>query len=67
MARRTRKVAVTRTCRCDTYVCGCATVMSGVLLFLFGLVNYLGYGWEYSFMITGIVAILLGMIWKFKK
>jgi len=34
----------------------------GFLLFVFGLIKYLGYGWEIAFMVIGILIFLKGLM-----
>ncbi len=41
-------------------------LMSGGLLFLFGLIKYMGYSWEVALMVIGALVFLKGLIMKMK-
>jgi preprotein translocase subunit SecF len=61
MARRKTVRTVSKvgpTCGCGM----CHTWICGLFAFLFGLIKYLGYEWEYAFMAIGILIVLKSLI-----
>jgi uncharacterized membrane protein HdeD (DUF308 family) len=42
-------------------------VFIGILMFLIGLLIYLGYGWDVILMAVGVLFILKGIVLKMKK
>ncbi len=52
-----------RTVRKVGSTCDCGhTWMCGLFAFLFGLIAYLGYGWEMAFMAIGLLIVLKSLI-----
>lgn len=57
-------MAKTNSCDCG---CGCCHgLIAGLMVFIFGLVKYLGYGWEMAFMAIGILIALKALVMKGK-
>jgi hypothetical protein len=53
---------------CDWHkMMGRKVMWFGIILFLIGLMSYLGYGWTVILMVVGIILFLKGIIMKFKK
>jgi len=45
---------------------GAKKMLFGLLLFVFGLIKYLGYGWDVALMTVGALIFVKGLIMKFK-
>ena len=48
------------------YHYGAKKMLFGLLLFVLGLVKYLGYGWDVALMVVGALIFVKGLIMKFK-